>query len=79
MLASPDPRFYCRKNWRLCNGSATKTPSHKEKILISKQYTNGKNSFLKRADDGFPYIHMPGLGLGVQMLQPMDIADNYHL
>ena len=43
------------KNLFFCNSSATKTPSHKEKILISKQYMKGKNSFLKKSDDAFSF------------------------
>ena len=38
--------FICMTNSK-CNRSATKTPSHKEKILISKQHMKGENSFQK--------------------------------
>ncbi len=47
---------YLQKNFRHIfrsrNSTATKTSSHKEKILISKQYMNGKNLFLKKSDEG---------------------------
>ena len=46
--------FICITN-RKCNRSATKTPSHKEKILISKHRIKGENSFLKKSDDDFPF------------------------
>jgi hypothetical protein len=48
MIQNIAPIYFLKRN-----SSATKTPSHKEKIRISKRFKKSKNLFLKKSDDAF--------------------------